>query len=130
MNIRPAILVVDDDEMNLKIVDETLSDVGYELVLVMDGKSCLEALANLPQIKVVLLDWMMPGMDGFEVLQQIRANFLYHEKVVIMLTAMDTKERVMGALMHGADDYMVKPFDETKLVEKVRHALMLGRRKR
>lgn len=127
---RPAILAVDDDEMNLKIVDEILSDAGYDMVLVKDGQSAMDALANLPEIKVVLLDWMMPVMDGMEVLKKVRANPGYHDRVVMMLTALDTKDRVMEALQKGADDYIVKPFDAVKLIEKVRGALLLGRKRR
>jgi len=130
MSFRPLILVVDDDEMNLKIVDETLSDAGYQLVLVTNGQGALDALNNVKGIKVVLLDWMMPQMDGLTVLKAIRADAAHRDKVVMMLTALDTKDKVIEALQNGADDYVVKPFDEGTLVAKVREALMMGRKKR
>lgn len=130
MAAKPLVLAVDDDEMNLKIVDDVLSDSGYESVLVMDGEAALSALASMPSLKVVLLDWMMPKMDGLQVLEAIRSNPDYHQKVVIMLTALDTREKVIAALKKGADDYVVKPFDDGTLLEKVRHGLLMGRKRR
>lgn len=130
MSPRPLILVIDDDDLNLKIVDETLSDAGYQLVLASGGQNGMDALENVKGIKVVLLDWMMPQMDGMQVLKAIRANPEHRDKVVVMLTALDTKDRVIEALQSGADDYVVKPFDAATLVAKVRDALAMGRKKR
>ena len=123
--MRPRILVIDDDETNLRIVEEVLEDVGYQPILADNAMDGLELLQTTSHIKLVLLDWMMPKMNGMQMLEQIRASKDFGEVPVIMLTALDKKEQVQQAIKSGADYYIVKPFDGDTLVEKVR-SVMLG----
>ena len=104
------ILVVDDNEMNRDMLSRRLRKQGYELDTAPGGREALEAIEkNEPD--VVLLDIMMPGMDGFEVLQKIRETRSPSELPVIMATAKDEGTDIVKALELGANDYVTKPFD-------------------
>ncbi|HSL71862.1 MAG TPA: response regulator, partial [Longimicrobiales bacterium] len=108
MNEAP-ILVVDDDTDALEIVRTYLESRGYEVATALDGK---EALARLEEIRpaVVLLDVMMPGMDGWEVARVIKNHPDFGNTRVIMLTARSDFSDKHEGLRAGADDYLVKPF--------------------
>ncbi|MCI5050649.1 MAG: response regulator [Rickettsiales bacterium] len=122
--MRPRILAVDDDDLNLAIVEEVIEDAGYQPLLASSGKEGLELLRDTAGIKVILLDWMMPEMTGIEVLGKIRGHSQFDDIKVIMLTALDTREQVAEAVKSGANDYIVKPFEPHTLIEKVRRNLL------
>lgn len=122
--MRPRILVIDDDEANLRIVEEFLEDAGYQPILADSGRQGLELLSQTGHIKMVLLDWMMPEMDGMQVLEAIRHDKTFADIPVIMLTALDKKEKVAESIQNGADNYIVKPFGEEVLIKKVRDILL------
>lgn len=122
--MRPRILVIDDDELNRKLVEEILEDAGYQPIMAESGASGLTLLRDTGHIKMVLLDWMMPDMDGISVLKQIREDKHLKDTPVIMLTALDRKEQVQEAIAAGTDNYIVKPFDDEKLITKVRDILL------
>jgi cyclic di-GMP phosphodiesterase len=115
------ILVVDDLEQNRALLAGIAQSLGFEVETAGDG---LEALGKLPLgIDLVLLDVMMPGIDGFEVVRRIRDHPGYRDLPVIMVTALDSREDRMRSVEAGANDYIAKPVDKVEL--KVRVGLQL-----
>lgn len=118
-NVRRRILVVDDEERMVRLIRLNLERDGFEVVEALNGREALEKLRDTTP-DLVLLDVMMPDLDGFEVLQMIRE---ISNVPVIMLTAKgEENDRVRG-LELGADDYVVKPFSSRELVSRVRAVL-------
>jgi putative two-component system response regulator len=109
-----TILIVDDDPAGRHTLESILDQQGYQLVMAENGIQALEKAEQcLPD--VILLDVMMPGMDGFEVCQRIRKNPLVAEIPIIMLTALDDRKSLLDGLEAGADDYITKPYDRHEL---------------
>jgi len=109
-----TILIVDDDPAGRHTLESILDGQGYQLEMAENGLQALEkAEKYLPD--VILLDVMMPGMDGFEVCQRIRNNPLLAEIPIIMLTALDDRKSLLDGLESGADDYITKPYDRHEL---------------
>lgn len=113
------ILIIEDDPAILKLLQRGLAYEGYLVDTAMDGRSgLLMARDNHPDL--VVLDWMLPGMDGLEVCHRLRTG---GEVPIMMLTAKDTiQDRVQG-LDAGADDYLVKPFNLDELLARIRALL-------
>lgn len=123
MGVEPAkILVVDDNRLNRMKLSRGLEVLGHAALLADDGVLALETLASQP-VDLVLLDIMMPGMDGFEVLKHIRAEPRYQDIGIIMISALDEMEGIIHCLQQGADDYLLKPFEATLLKVRVNHCL-------
>ncbi len=119
MKEKPNILVVDDDPNISTLVSLYLEKEGYEVRTASRGDSAVEEFTRLPP-DLMLLDVMLPGMDGYQVLRNIRKS---SQIPVIMLTARDeTFDKVLG-LELGADDYITKPFDTKELVARVKAVL-------
>ena len=116
---KQKILVVDDDQHIAELISLYLMKDGYDTQEVYDGKKALEAVTTY-QPNLILLDLMLPGMDGYQVCAEVRKT----SKVpIIMLTAKgETFDKVLG-LELGADDYIVKPFDAKELVARVKAVL-------
>jgi CheY-like chemotaxis protein len=116
------ILVVDDDPNSLDIARTYLESRGYIVATALDGK---EALAKLEQVRpaVVLLDVMMPGMDGWEVARLIKNHPDYKDVRVVMLTARSDFQDKHEGLRAGADDYIVKPIRLEELGQRVERNL-------
>ena len=114
-----SILVIDDDRNILAIIEMYLRKAGYEVTCVERGDEALQAFRRV-QPALVVLDVMLPGMDGWEVLDKLRQE---SDVPVIMLTAKgDTLDRIQG-LDLGADDYIVKPFDAKELLARIKAGL-------
>ena len=114
-----SILVIDDDRNILAIIEMYLRKAGYEVTCVERGDEALQAFRRV-QPALVVLDVMLPGMDGWEVLDKLRQE---SDVPVIMLTAKgDTLDRIQG-LDLGADDYIVKPFDAKELLARIKAVL-------
>ena len=113
-----TILVVDDQPQNLRLLDAVLQPRGYRVVLAESGEEALEVLRREPA-DIVLLDILMPGMDGYEVCRRIRENEATAFVPVVMITASDTAQKVR-AIEAGADDFVTKPFDQGELLARVR----------
>lgn len=112
------ILAVDDEPFNLEIIEEILEDLDLQLVTAESGPECLEVLESFsPQ--VVLLDVSMPGMDGYEVCRQIKANPATKDIVVMFVSARGSVEERMEGYSVGAEDYIVKPFAHGELKSKL-----------
>ncbi len=123
MKEKPNILVVDDDPNISRLEQLYLEKEGYEVRVAADGNDAIEAFRKLPP-DMVLLDVMLPGADGYEVLRTIRKS---SEIPVIMVTAKgETFDKVL-CLELGADDYIVKPFDGKEMVARVKAVLRRAR---
>lgn len=118
MDPQALILIVDDNITNLKVLSDSLEDVGYKVLIAKDGHS---ALAKLEKVHpdAILLDVMMPGIDGFETCRRIKANDRDRDIPVIFMTALtDTEHKVRG-LQLGAVDYITKPFQQEEVLARV-----------
>jgi diguanylate cyclase len=126
---RSTILIVDDEIVSRYTVEILLESEGYNLVFAETGEEALKkAIELIPDL--MLLDVMMPGMDGFEVCQQLRANPRLAELPVVMVTALDDRESRLQGIEAGADDFMSKPFDRAELRARVRTITRLNRYRR
>jgi len=113
------ILAVDDERHIVRLVQVNLERAGYEVVTAFDGKDALEKVAS-EQPDLVVLDVMMPYMDGFEVLQNLRKNPNTRELPVIMLTAKAQDADVFRGWQSGVDCYLTKPFNPMELISFVK----------
>ena len=121
-NKKPVILVVDDQVQNIELLEAYLVPQGYDVVKAADGKEALALLSSTP-IDLILLDVMMPGMNGFEVARRIRQDNAHNLLPIIMVTALrETEDRVKG-IEAGCDDFLSKPFDKNELLARVRSLL-------
>ena len=118
------VLVVDDVDANVKLLEARLTAEYFEVRTARSGREALEICAN-ERADVVLLDVMMPGMDGFEVCRRLKSEPRTQHIPVIMVTALDhPSDRVRG-LEAGADDFLTKPVDDIALVKRVRNLARL-----
>ncbi|MBD2177184.1 response regulator [Pseudanabaena sp. FACHB-1998] len=124
MGNQPIVLVVDDEPANFDVVEILLFKEGYELHYKDNGA---EAIASLPEVKpdLILLDVMMPEMDGIEVCQNIKTDPLYCHIPIIIVTALSDKEDLARCLDAGADDFVSKPINSTELRARVRSMLRI-----
>jgi two-component system sensor histidine kinase/response regulator len=120
------ILVVDDQEANVQALSGMLEPLGFEIIPVTSGEKALQCLAAYPA-DLILLDVLMPEMDGFEVCQRIRAQGHLNEIPIIFLSAADEKAFVVRAFEAGAVDYVTKPFNQAELISRVRTHMALKR---
>ncbi len=117
-----TILVVDDDPDIARFVEVNLRSAGYEVVVAGDGEAALTQ-ASILRPDLVLLDLMMPRLDGFEVAQRLRKNPQTANTSIIMLTAKALSGDKVTGLQSGADDYIIKPFDPIELLARVKGTL-------
>jgi class 3 adenylate cyclase len=115
---RPVILVVDDIQENRDMLARRLARQGYEVLSVAGGVAALETLAARP-VDLVLLDVMMPDLDGYAVLQRLKADPAHRSIPVLMISALDELESVVRCIQLGAEDYLNKPFDPVLLQARV-----------
>jgi two-component system, cell cycle response regulator len=118
------VLVVDDILANVKLLEARLSAEYFQVLTAHSGQEALEVLKT-EHVDVVLLDVMMPGMDGFEVCRRVKQNAGTAHLPVIMVTALDQPSDKIQGLRAGADDFLAKPIDETALITRVRNLARL-----
>ena len=111
------VLVVDDVDANVKLLEARLTADYFELRTARSGREALEICAN-ERADVVLLDVMMPGMDGFEVCRRLKADTRTEHIPVIMVTALDQPAERVRAFEAGADDFLTEPVDDVALVKR------------
>ena len=126
-NVSGTILVADDQAANRELLDELLSSEGFSVVTVSDGGSVLEQM-NLINVDLVLLDVMMPELNGFEVCTRIKANPDTYLTPVVLVTALSDKQDRIEGLRVGADDFLSRPVDRTELLTRVRSLIKLKHR--
>lgn len=120
------ILLVDDSSTMRRIQSNTLTSLGYaDLVQAEDGADALKKLREHPDVKLVLLDWNMPNMNGLDCLKAIKADPTTKGIPVMMVTSEAEKSKIIEAVQAGASNYLVKPFDADSLKAKIT-ALMGG----
>lgn len=112
------ILVVDDDDIALEMLATVLSGDGHEVEVAHDGAEALEIIRR-DKIRMVVSDWLMPGMDGIELCRRIRAESLTGYTYIILLTSRGEKEDIVVGLSAGADDFVTKPFHPAELKVRI-----------
>ena len=121
MSDRISVLVIDDDKMIKQLVLHALPKNKFELHLAEDGATGL-AIVDAQDIDVILLDWVMPGMEGIEVLRRLKLNDKTKHIPVFMLTGKDNKRDIDQAISLGIESYITKPFRSSNLPETIRKA--------
>ena len=130
MVAKTKILAVDDEEFNLDIIKRHLVKAGFDAILAGDGLTALEKLEQNPDTAAIVLDRMMPGMDGMEFLSRIKANAKYQDIPVIMQTAAAGSEQVLQGIQAGVYYYLTKPYDDVLLLAILEAALRDARSKK
>ena len=112
-------LVVDDSRAIRMILARTLGSLGYAVTPAANGKEALEALEKEPSVCLALVDWNMPVMNGLEFVKALRADEKYASTKVMMVTTETEFEQMSAALEAGANDYVMKPFTEEVIVQRL-----------
>jgi DNA-binding response OmpR family regulator len=120
----PRILIVDDERSNRQLLEVMLATEGFVLLTATRGEEALAIVAQQPP-DLILLDVMMPGMDGYQVASSIKSNPSTGHIPVIMVTAMDDRHAVMLGLSAGAEDVLSRPLDRAELCTRVKNLLRL-----
>jgi DNA-binding response OmpR family regulator len=119
-----SILIVDDNSNNLEVLSETLTRAGFQIAVAIDGESALEQV-QYHQPELILLDVMMPGIDGYQTCERIKSNPNTFDIPIIFMTALsDTEHKIRGFAL-GAVDYITKPFQREEVLARVRVQLQL-----
>jgi len=120
------LLLVDDDDRNILALAAILKSLGIVILTARDGRECLDKIEQSPEICLVLLDMMMPVMDGFETLKRLRSDKATQSMPVIALTALAMSGDREQCLEAGANDYCPKPVDLDKLTGQIKRLLNLS----
>lgn len=129
MEIKSKILIVDDEELGRETLESLLIKEPYHLFFAKDGFETLE-IAKKEQPDIILLDIMMPGIDGFETCAKLREDPIISETPVIMVTALDDKDSRIRGIEAGADDFISKPFDRLELRTRIKTITKLNRHRK
>jgi DNA-binding response OmpR family regulator len=129
MQYTPRILIVDDDPTTRQVLQSILGPEGCEFIVAKDGVEGVDRAGEQP-LDLILLDVMMPRMDGFEVCRHVRGDPKLSEIPILILTALDDSDSRIKGIEAGADDIIPKPFDKVELTSRVRSILRLNRYRR
>ena len=121
------ILVVDDEPINRKVLDNHLTMAGYEVLQAVNGKEALEIIESGRALDLIILDIMMPKMSGYEVCNKLRDIYLPSQLPVVMLTAKNRVTDLVEGFNAGANDYLTKPFSKDELLSRIKTHLNLHR---
>lgn len=124
MNEKPKILITDDSEINRALLKEILGD-GYDYLEAEDGAAAVELMRQRTDISLLLLDLMMPGMDGFDVLRVMKYHAWLDEIPVIVISATEDTANIERAYDLGVTDYIRRPFERIMVLRRVKNVLML-----
>jgi len=116
------ILIVDDEPSIIVPVQFLMEQNGYDVMVAFSGEEAMEIIADT-KVDLILLDIMLPVIDGFEVCQRVRENPQWNKIIIILLTALGSDANVEKGLSLGADAYITKPFSNVDIVEKVKELL-------
>ena len=122
MTQQPKVLIVDDEPFNVDYIEQELENCNYQFIVANNGREALDKIYNL-QPDLVLLDLMMPVLDGFAVLAQVNADPAVRDIPVIIVSAANDSRSVVKGIKQGAEDYLTKPLDGDLLVQKVKEYL-------
>jgi sigma-B regulation protein RsbU (phosphoserine phosphatase) len=123
-----SILVAEDDSVTRRLLESTLGRLGWDVIPTADGTAAwhaLETLRGKDAPELVILDWMMPGMDGIQICRKLRTTPGFELIYIILLTSRGEKEDLAMGLMAGANDYITKPFHPSELESRVRVGLRM-----
>ena len=112
-------LIVDDSRAMRIIIRQIVQEIGLETLEARNGVEALEQLKQNPDLELVLLDWNMPAMNGFEFIQAVRSDRAYDAVRILMVTSEAQSDKVMQALKAGANEYLMKPFSKDVLLAKL-----------
>lgn len=115
-------MAVDDEEMNLELLESLMVPLGYEIEKARNGREALEKISKR-EPDIILLDVMMPGMDGYEVCRILKEDEKTRHIPVVMITALNQIENKVTGIETGADDYLSKPFNISELIARVKSLL-------
>jgi putative two-component system response regulator len=118
MNDQSTILVVDDEDRNLRLMEAMLLPAGYHILTARNGEQALDVVSK-ERVDVILLDVMMPKMDGYEVASRLKSDPETKIIPIVMVTALNAKEDRIKAIEAGADDFLTKPVDKTEMRARV-----------
>src|SRR3989338_5647918 len=113
------ILIAEDSPTWWRLIKKTLEDAGYEVLIAEDGKKAW-AIIQKENVKLIIVDWLMSGLDGIELCRKVRTSQTQGYVYIIFLTSKDKKDDMIAGLDAGADDYMVKPFEKAELLVRIR----------
>ncbi len=113
------VLVIDDSRAMRAILGKIMTELGFDVVTAADAREGLDRLAEDDGIGLVLVDWNLPGITGYEFVQAVRREGTWDDVRLIMVTTETERENVMRAMDAGADEYVMKPFTKDVLLEKL-----------
>ena len=122
MSQKMKVLVVDDEPLNVDYLEQRLEDLDYQIITAADGQDALNKIKN-EHPDLVLLDLMMPILDGFAVLSEVKADPGLRDIPVIIISADHDSKSIVRGIKQGADDYLTKPVNHELLVKKVKEFL-------
>jgi CheY-like chemotaxis protein len=122
MTQQPKVLIVDDEPLNVDYIEQELADCNYQLITASNGREALDKIYSV-QPDLVLLDLMMPVLDGFAVLAQVKADPSVRDIPVIIISAASDSRNVVKGIKQGAEDYLTKPVNGELLLQKVKEYL-------
>jgi len=122
--VKPRILCVDDEPANLRLLEALLVPRGYEVIKTQRGETALETISE-QKIDLILLDVMMPEINGFDVCRTIKENEKYRHIPVVLITALRSKEDRIKGIEAGADDFISKPFDHGEILARIKMLLKI-----
>src|SRR5215208_1247164 len=122
MSQKAKVLIVDDEPLNVDYLQQELEDSGYQIITAFNGQEALDKIKS-QQPDLVLLDLMMPVLDGFAVLSEIKADNVLRDIPVIIVSASNDSKSIVKGIKQGADDYITKPIDADHLKKKVKEHL-------
>jgi CheY-like chemotaxis protein len=122
MSERAKVLIVDDEPFNVDVLQQELDELEYHIITASNGKEALDQIKK-HQPDLILLDLMMPVLDGFAVLSEIKVDHSLRDIPVIIVSAADDSKSIVKGIKQGADDYITKPIDADHLKKKVKEHL-------
>lgn len=122
MSRKSKVLIVDDEPLNVDYLEQELEDSNYQIITAFNGQEALDKI-HREEPDLVLLDLMMPVLDGFAVLAQVKADPLLRDIPIIIISAEHDSKSVVRGIKQGAEDYLTKPINADLLVKKVKEFL-------
>jgi len=118
------VIIVDDSRVTRIIIERAVQSIGYETLQACNGQEVLDLLEKgAEEVGLVILDWNMPVLNGWEALKAMRKNKAYEHICILMVSTESEEEKINQAVAEGANGYLTKPFDADELTDKIHEAL-------